>query len=743
MIPILALAAAFLVVDPYAFEQPPLKDGAVLLVVALALALSPWFGRSGGKDRPSACARTFRESLPFALAALSGLILLAAVSAIVHDAVLPGTRDAARWIVYLALAKLSLDDAWERPTRIPMAVLAFGMIAGLIAIAQSLGFDPIFGSPGNEAVSLFGNTNRTGEVMAPVAVLAFFLCGAPLATLAKVARVTLPIAVAAMILSQSRGAIVGAGVGAGAVLLLGPMFTSEARTGAFRSRALLAGAGVLLAVVSGGPSILGAKKIDDAAVSVASLEYPTNKQRLLLGAGVVDMWRDAPFAGHGAGRFRAAFPPYRRAEEAEIKTLLGAFSEAEDPHNLYLLLLAEGGVLALALFLGFALPTLLSLRFSGLLPEADPRRQLAPGVAAAVLTLLAVGAFRSILTEPPAAVMLFVLSGSLLALRGASDRGSSRVLFFAPHVYLAFVLAVGVSILGSNLALANGQRRMKTALASGSLADAMEIDSALAFGESLQPDNPYLLQVRSGTLDVLARESKDPEMARAARARTLKYYPWHAPTVAWFLAERLADGDLRGAAPWARRLLHRGAPVLDDPASVLTFLKQTLRRDAFGPYLLARVRAKQASLVDITACADRAEAEGDSETALSCLRAFLTVRPFAPEIASRTASLLQTRGEIVQMRAMQHRAHLAYGLEFLQRGQYQDAAASAELARKNQDSEEATALFAIARAAQKDSSPLRAAQERDRQPLADDFRAALLELRGNGDLTEAIDAVTR
>jgi len=78
----------------------------------------------------------------------------------------------------------------------------------------------------------------------------------------------------------------------------------------------------------------------------------TVQQRLYYGQSALAMWRDAPIVGQGGGGFALLYPQYRIA---------GA-GEAADPHNWALRILAEQGIVGLALFLAWVAASLAVLR---------------------------------------------------------------------------------------------------------------------------------------------------------------------------------------------------------------------------------------------------------------------------------------------------------------------------------------------------------------------------------------------
>ena len=737
------LLAVVFIVDPRTFEIPPFNEG-VLLFIGATLMLLSWLGRSAAR-------RAFEEPLSGPLVAAALWLLATVALSFLHDPWTMGLPGAAVLLVLILTALAAREHAHVHPLRLPTAMIATGAAVAIIAVAQARGVDPLFDNPGREPVSVFGNTNLVGQFLAPLIPLALVTHARAKGISFLIALVAIPLLVAGVVLSGSRAALLAAIAGVLFLKASGPLFGTDAPRALSLRAVGLAAAGAMLAIAAGGIGLLGFKTIADADSGIASLEYPTNKQRLLLAQATVDMIEEAPLLGHGPGRFRAAFPPYRDPDEAAIPTLGGVLSEAEDPHNQYLLLLAEGGLLTLLLFLAFALPTLLSIRQAGLLPAGDQGRAIAPGLAAAFASLLTVAMFRSILEHPPTALLFFLIAGGLLALR---DSGTSRVGWSWPSllspVYLVAVALLGASLLGSNLCLGFASRQMEVAAQQRSLKELLAAERYMEYAETLDEDNVYALLARASLLDSLGRQSGEHAAGHAAEAaavrrRALSFYPWHAPALIGLARHHFAGGRIADGESYLRRLRHHPlAPDPADPTTVAAFLRSTGGVDALGPYLLAKVSSRQVSLAELIDAADGALERGDERLARSCLYAVLELRPYEPTVAFKLAGTLTDIGESDEAKELHWRGHVGHALLALSTRDYGAARDNVDLAlRRAPHRIESRVLDALTDAVNDDHAGMdQLLAEEDPEPLPEAFTRELRILAGdNSTLRDAIDAL--
>ncbi|MBI4879479.1 MAG: O-antigen ligase family protein [Planctomycetes bacterium] len=740
MAPLLLLFAVLLAVDPMVFEQPHLKEGVLLFLGPLVLLRSAW----SGTLRRAAAAPLTRPLL--ALAALTGLwtVLAAVATANVPDAI----RACGCLLVGLLVLLEVHETSYDRPLRLPAALLLAGALAAALALLQAAGLDFPFADPdgANPAVSFFGNTNLTGEFLAPIVPLACVLAAGAPARLRALALAALALALAALVLTGSRGAMLAAALGLCFALLLARGLVRGRLFNVPVLAALLAGA--VLAFLVGGAEAFRAKTIATSPASIASPEYPTNRQRLALARATLDLARAAPLLGHGPGSFRSSFPPFRDPEEAAIPTLAGARSEAEDPHNQYLLFLAEGGIVSLLLFLGLVLPALFAFRGAALLPEGDARRVAAAAQAAALLALLAVALFRSPLEHPPSALLFFLLCGALLPYRGSvlTDERPRRPPGFLSRIlplYMVALAALGLLALGADLAQGMAHRLTESASTTGNRAHLLRAERWLAFAATLDPGGLDTLQLRAATLRILGKggESRVAE-EEAVHRRILALYPWHEASLLR-LGGILADEDrVQAARSSLRRALElrRGAK----PASaedMAELLARSGHARGAARLLFDEVRRGALPAGSLRRAADEAKASGAEDLEFACHEAILELYPYDGDSAFRAGEIETARNRPEAARRLYARAHVSFALEFLGQRDYEAAREAAERAARHEALLEAEVLSALAAVGEGDKGAVERLRAERPEPLPAEFMRALRLLEGNGDLAPAVRAL--
>ena len=179
------------------------------------------------------------------------------------------------------------------------------------------------------------------------------------------AALVLPALIAALAVTLTRNAWVGASVGVGLLLVL-------------KDRRLLAVAPVLAALVIA----MAPTGITDRVFSTFDLNDPTNRDRFAMGRAGVRMIRDHPLTGVGPDMVQVVYADYRDA---------GAVNETNPHlHNVPLQIAAERGLPALALWLWFIAATTRALLRE---MKREGSRALAAGGLAAMAAMLAAGMF--------------------------------------------------------------------------------------------------------------------------------------------------------------------------------------------------------------------------------------------------------------------------------------------------------------------------------------------------------------
>ena len=179
------------------------------------------------------------------------------------------------------------------------------------------------------------------------------------------AALVLPALIAALAVTLTRNAWVGASVGVGLLLVL-------------KDRRLLAVAPVLAALVIA----MAPAGITDRVFSTFDLNDPSNRDRFAMGRAGVRMIRDHPLTGVGPDMVQVVYADYRDAR---------AVNETNPHlHNVPLQIAAERGLPALALWLWFIAATTRALLRE---MKREGSRALAAGGLAAMAAMLAAGMF--------------------------------------------------------------------------------------------------------------------------------------------------------------------------------------------------------------------------------------------------------------------------------------------------------------------------------------------------------------
>ena len=253
----------------------------------------------------------------------------------------------------------------------------------------------------NRATSVFGDPNELGAFAGVVLVVA---CGYGLAATRRGERLLAgaggALALAALLLSLSRGAWLGAVVGVAALALLLP----DARR---RIGRLVVAAGaaavVLLALAPGSPGEVAEERLSTLTKPGAN----PDELRPLAWRLAGDLMAEHPLLGIGPGGFTPASDLAGRGE----------VSDTAHAHNLLLTVGAEGGLVGVALLLGLAgavgTATWRRVRAE---PEAEPgERALLAAPAAALLVFVGQGVVDFTFRNASLLLLAWMLLGLLLA----------------------------------------------------------------------------------------------------------------------------------------------------------------------------------------------------------------------------------------------------------------------------------------------------------------------------------------
>jgi len=550
-----ALAAVALATQPLAFDLHALKRAALLLAVVPALVTRP---------TQDLLQRPLRGALRPLAAALFVLLLSWSFDA-KSGRVPPLLQFEALFelLLFLLLAVLARDVAWERGPFLLRGVAALGGALGAIALFQVCGLDPIYGAESRRvAVATFGNSNAFAAFAAPAFAVALGLaCGEK----SGGARLAAALLAAALVVARGRGGWLAAGCGAAVALAF------AARAGRpWRGALACAAAGTL-----GGVALTFALAGGDETASKPlglGLERRSNLVRLDVARATLDVIAERPWLGHGPGTFRDEYPRHRRAEEAAVPTRGGAPSEVDHPHDEWLRLAAEGGwpaALLVALALGGAWWA--AARAPKLARDDDGRARGA--TLAGLAAWLACSLTWSTLWDPATALLGALLAGAACAGAVECTGGEKRGRLVARLFTAAIVLFAGWR--AGPTALAEW-REWRAARAGTVEPEELAAIAALDSGNATRQyatGSLFLLHARGAP-----EAAAEPLLIHAAECfeRALRLLPHHAPSLFGLAETRARRGDGAGARAQLLRL-RRLEPWRDAPDATLLVWSEELR----------------------------------------------------------------------------------------------------------------------------------------------------------------------
>ena len=392
----------------------PADIGVVALVAAVAIGVVA--GRRS---------LTWRAWPPF------GLLLAAlAVTTVTSQDALTSATGFVRYAELFVLIPVAVATAVRDRLDVLLVagtVIAVASLEGAVGVWQYLtATGASFGGQGIRAVGTFGAVDVMG--MAIVVALGMVVALALALTRRGRARGILLAVAAALVvplaLSLSRGTWIAAAVAVVAVALVAGW------------RVLVGGAVIVLAVtviLIGGLGI-GSGTLGERAASIAPAAGPTDQSvsdRYGLWRTATGMWADHPITGVGPknfSAFRDGYAPLSISSGSDVEDASTQFTREPllSPHNMYLLVLSEQGMIgfgAFALFLGTLAISAIRRRGRYVWPATADTRFLdlaAPGIIVWVL----VDFLYSDIGGPPT-IYIAVLLG-LVVRRGLTDELPSR-----------------------------------------------------------------------------------------------------------------------------------------------------------------------------------------------------------------------------------------------------------------------------------------------------------------------------
>ena len=412
-------------------------------------------------------------------------------------------------------------------------------------------------SPGDRVTGLLGNSTTLGVW----GIVSVGLLGWRLSQDRRTLWVAGALAGAVtLVLSASRGALVGAGVAAAiatVILLRGrrkgwwiPMVAAAALVGA------------MLLVPTSRSRLTGTSPFSEATIS----------GRLLLWQETWRMIRQDPLLGGGPSRFVDSINPFHTSQWAAA---VGPYAPPDSPHSLILQVLASTGVVGLVAVLALAGLLLWPLlRRADLDPWQAAGLTVALGVAAAYLT-----AFTDPITTPLTAL---ILGGAVATPRATySTAWKDRA--------LAVLSALTGLFLGGTLLIAE-------LIYSSALGGGVGAAEILRGAAAVRPFDPDLARRVGYTIDRLAESSKaDPLVAVTLLVRTCPLLPGSIECL-----QALADAqDLAGNHTAALETLDVALGI--DPYNVDSLLKKGVALATMGKYEDAETAFLSAAAVRPTA----------------------------------------------------------------------------------------------------------------------------------------------
>lgn len=334
--------------------------------------------------------------------ALVGAALLSAVVAVERG---PAVKQVGILVfgLLLALTVLAVVERVDHLRLLQAAVVAIGGGICAAALPSAGDLQSVYAGAvvDNRATSVFGDPNELGAFAAVVLVLA---CGFGLAAARRWERFLAgaggALALAALLLSLSRGAWLGAVVGMVALAVLLP--GARRNIGRLVVAAALVAA-VLLAVAPGSPGEVAEERLSTLTNPGANPDELRPRAWRLAG----DLFASHPLLGIGPGGFTDAAGLAGRGE----------VTGAAHAHNLLLTVGAEGGLLGAALLVGLAAAlgraTWRRVRAGPGVPFGE--RPLLAGPAAALLVFVGQGAVDFTFRNATILLLAWMLVGLLLA----------------------------------------------------------------------------------------------------------------------------------------------------------------------------------------------------------------------------------------------------------------------------------------------------------------------------------------
>lgn len=352
-----------------------------------------------------------------------------------------------------SLASIYFVVSKTRPSlkALSAAVSGTALAVSVYGLLQFLGFD-FLQPPPRQAVSTLGNVNFAGEFVAAAMFFTagIFMTGTKKEKIFSAAAGSLQLAY--LMATGARGGWIG--LAGGAIVF----FVIVSGKGVKTSRLLiyilsgLAASLVLISII-GGPETLDS--VAARAYSVFDMEHPSVLVRFHVWQSALEIIKENPAIGAGAGNMQIVYPLFRSLEEYRIS---GTVTQVARAHNDYIETAVDLGIIGLGLFLW-----ILAEAFRALRQNAKKLSFTEAGIAGATACILASALFGFPLNTPSTALLFWTGLG-IISRRGPG-RGRPRPVFPGnPAVLPAAAVILLVFVIFHSAAWFAADTRLKKAL---------------------------------------------------------------------------------------------------------------------------------------------------------------------------------------------------------------------------------------------------------------------------------------
>jgi O-antigen ligase len=517
--------------DPFA----PVQAAVIKLLVPLALL--PWLLRAGVDWR--AALGTWPARL------LLGWAAWLWVSAVLSPHAGDGLKTALEYSLYASAFFLPAACTPRQRGALLAAFFGAAILAAIYGFFQHFGVDPWAWSTdfGGRPLGTIGNPNFFGGHL----VLAWGLSLGWLIGAGPGRRRWPAVVFALLTLVQWWSRSVGPWLGMAGAALLACALLLAPGGGVLRERAALSrkrllqglGAAALalgLLYAAGPGRDLQRRFLDEKSVSVTN--------RLMMWKVALDHWKTAPIQGAGLASYRPAYPKLQSRILAEEPEAGWNYVVTWLPHQNYLYLLSETGLIGLGLFMAFWMAVL----WRGWRSALGGHRE-ALGAMLGVAGLLGVGLLNTFSNIAPTALGFFFLAGLLAwpPMAAAESRRLSSEGLAVSLVLAAFVAVPAFKELTANRLMREAGRFAKRGEHAGAVLYARK--AAEQGHANLTPQSLVGVHFQLGEA---LRHSGRLEEAIAAYREDLKANPW-APEVHNMLGAALGQwGSMNQRGDWVR-----------------------------------------------------------------------------------------------------------------------------------------------------------------------------------------------